>query len=326
MARLIKRLAWTLPVLVLILAMDFAVLHLPDTISAFDLNAGTRLEAAEIKSQHEAFRERFRLDEPLIPRFFDWMGSALRFDFGDSMREPRSVREIIGAALPATLWIQTTTLLLMFALGIPLGVFMASRRDANWDRGLRASCYGMQSIPDFWIATILLVFFATRAGWAIFPLEGISDPDAATFGWLSWFADRLHHLVLPVLALALPGLAFIARITRNSLVEELSRDWVTTARAQGISERAILWRFGLKNAMVPVATVFGGVLPGLIGGSVVVERIFNIQGIGQLAFQSTLDRDFPVLQALLLLTAVLTLIGYALSDVLVAALDPRTQR
>lgn len=322
-----KKLGRGVVVLAAILLIDFAILHLPAAFigDGEDLLSG-RAEASQIAARQEVLRRRFGLDRPVFERFGRWIADVARFDFGDSMVEPRSVRAKIGEALPVTLLLQSCTIVVVFGIGVPLGLFLARRRDRAVDRGARTLLYAFHAVPDFWIATLLLVFLATGTGAALFPLERLASPDAERLGPIARLLDVAWHLVLPVVSLSIAGLAVVARHVRNAAIEALESDWVRAARAQGRRERAIVLGPVLRHVMVPVVTLLGGLLPALVGGSIVVERIFNLRGMGRLVWEATFARDYPVLQAVVLMVAILTLVGYALSDLLAALFDPRLGR
>lgn len=310
------RLVRSLPALGLVLLLDFALLHLPGTTIRLDPAATGRFSAEQLEEHVAVTRERFGLDRPLPERFGDWCGDALTLDFGLAMTEPRPVRALIAEGLGATVILQAAALLVMFLPGVAFGVWLALRRRRPDEPLLRGALYALQAIPEFWLATLLLVFLATKAGWELFPLEGRAPDGTGFFG-------QLAHLVLPALALGLPGMAIVARQTRNAMIDALEGAELRALRARGISERRLISVYALRQALVPVVLLFGASLPALVGGSIVVERIFNVPGLGQLLWTATFDRDYPVLQALLLASALAVVIGWALADALVALLDPR---
>jgi peptide/nickel transport system permease protein len=312
------RVLLSLPALALILILDFALLHLPGVTVALDLEATSTFDAEALAEHVAATEERFGLDRPLPTQFLDWVGQALTLDLGRSMKEPREVRAILAEAFGPSFRLQVGALFLMFGPGVLLGVWLALRRSRPDEQGLRLLLYGLQAVPEFWLATLFFLFLATHAGWPIFPLEGNAGPGA------SWW-EQLHHLVLPVLALGLPGMAVVARQTRNALLDELRGDVGRALRARGISPTRRIGVYAMRRALIPVALLFGAALPGLVGGSIVVERVFNVRGLGLVLWEATFARDYPVLQALLLAAAVAVILGWALADALVAALDPRAQ-
>ncbi|MEZ6196451.1 MAG: ABC transporter permease [Planctomycetota bacterium] len=321
----LRRIARALPALVLVFALDFLLLHLPGHAVGPDPESTAAFDAEALQRHLRETERRFHLDRPTGERFLIWARAAVRFDFGIAMSDPRPVRSIVAEALGPTLLLQGCALLVMFGLGVPLGVAMARRARRPVDRLLRGGLYGLQAVPDFWLATLLLVFLATGAGVAIFPLERLSGRDHESLALLPALLDRLRHLALPVTALALPGMAVVARQTRAAMLEAIESEPVLALRARGVAERRVVWIYALRSALGPVVVLFGAALPALVGGSVVVERIFNIRGLGLLLWEATTRRDFPILQALLLLVATAVVLGLAVADALAARLDPRVR-
>ncbi|MFT7620437.1 MAG: peptide/nickel transport system permease protein [Planctomycetota bacterium] len=317
----VRRPASALWVLLGILVIHFALIQATDTGRMREENLLSRSIPSEVMEERiAAFRRDFDLDRPIYVRFGKWLGNLIQGDFGHSMTDPRPVSAIVGEALSRSLWLQVPTIILFFLVGIPLGIFMASHHGGWIDRILNSSLLGLYALPTFWVATLLLIYGATDAGLGWFPLEGLSTVDGPALEGFAFIKDRSVHLFLPLLALALPGVTIIAQQTRSAMLETLSSDFVLTARAAGISERDVIWRHSIRHAIYPAATLLGLLIPQLVGGSVVVESIFNIGGMGNLLWQSAQTRDFPVLQTLIFLSAVLTLAGFVFSDYLASRL------
>ena len=306
-----------------ILLANFALLHLAGADWLPEGSGpGSTLDREQIELHVETVRGHYGFDRPLFSRFGTWIARVARLDFGESTRELRPVVDVIGDAWRPTLLLQGAAMLVMLAAGIPLGVLLATRADSLLDRLATASLFGVYSVPAFWSGTLLLVWLATDAGFALFPLAGLESDDPSERGAL----DTLSHLVLPVCVLTLPGLVVITRLVRASMIETLDADHIRAAVAAGVSRRTATWRLALRSALVPVVTAMGSMLPELVVGSIVTERLFAIAGLGTLTWDSTMARDLPVLQALMLMTAVTVLIGFRLADVAASRLDPRTRR
>ncbi|MCB9832778.1 MAG: ABC transporter permease [Planctomycetes bacterium] len=320
---LLRRPGAFLAVLVGILVLDFVLIQAggSDALRRVMLS-DSRVEARVLEQQIAAYRLEHGLDQPLTTRLGSWFGRLLHFDLGRSMAEPRSVAELIGPALRRSLWLQGPALLAIFLLGVPLGVLLARRARRPDGRFLDAGAYVFSALPRFWLATLLLIYLATDAGLDLFPLEGLADEDATGLGLGARALNRLAHLALPVTALALPGIVEVARLTRQGMLEALGSGHVLAARALGLPERRIVWRHALRQALVPVAIHFGLLLPMLVGGSVVVEQVFNVDGLGSLLMRGVEARDLSLLQGLVLLAALVTLAGFVLADLLVAWLAP----
>ena len=256
-----------------------------------------------------------------------WLGKVLRCDFGVSLDHQRPVADLVAERLPRTLLVQGGALLVIFLVGIPLGVVSGLRRGSVMDRALSVIGLGFFAAPRFWLATLALVLFGS-----LFPIVGLRDVEVAraieagSLSAWSWRAllDLAHHLVLPVLVSAAAATVVVARHVRGSVDDVVDRPWVRAAKSRGLSRARVLRRHVLRPSLSPVLTLLGILVPGLVAGSVVVESVFGIPGMGQLAFQSALSGDVPVVMAMVTLSALATLLGYLLADVAHALLDPRT--
>lgn len=309
---LLRRGALLVPQLLILLVLSFGLVHLtPGTTGAVDLNALSGENIAQM-------RERLGLDRPLPVQFGDWLWRAIRLDFGDSFIDGQPVREKIWDRLPATMLLTGSALLLSLVLAIPLGMISSLRRNSPIDYGLTVFAFFGVSIPAFWAAIVVIIIFGVQLGW--FPVQGMEsvgrDVDSRA-------VDILKHLVLPATVLGLEGTAALTRLVRSSMTDVLVEDYVRTARAKGLSERLVLTRHALKNALLPMVTLVGLRLPTLIGGAVVIEQIFAWPGIGRLGWEAVLQRDYPVVMGLVVFTGVLTILGNLLADVAYAVIDPR---
>ncbi|HEY3111630.1 MAG TPA: ABC transporter permease [Chloroflexota bacterium] len=254
------------------------------------------------------------LDQPIPLQYARWIGHVLQGDLGRSFQDRRPVWEKILERVPNTLYLNTAGFLIGL-LGIPLGVWAAVNRARFPDHLVRLFTVVFTSLPDWWLGLMLLVLLA--ASWRIFPLGGMY-----TVGQDS-LPDRLWHLVLPALIAGIGGWVGSARILRSEMLEALGHDYIRTARAKGLRERAVYFKHALRNSLIPFATGLGGTLTGLIGGTVLYERVFSWPGMGRLYYDAALQRDFPTTQGLFLIFTALVLLGYLISDVATAAADPR---
>ncbi len=260
-------------------------------------------------------------------RYHHWLSALLKGDLGVSYHDRRPVTDKIQNGLFWTLLLNFISFTLAFAIAIPLGVRMAVKAGSRFDRRLSFFLFGLYSLPRFWIATLLVVFlttsyYATWLDW--FPGPGLGDLPASAPFW-SRFVERAQHLILPVITLTYPMLAFIARQVRGSMLEALGSEYVLAARARGLSERRVIWRHAFRNALFPLITVLASLIPASIAGSVVVEQVFAIPGMGRLMFESILRTDWPVVFAVLLFGALLTMLGLLAADLLYALADPRVR-
>lgn len=322
---LAQRLLLMIPTFFGITLLTFAVLHLApgDPVEATldpTLGAGPSREGAE------AFRRAMGLDLPLPERYARWLGRVLTFDFGLSTYDHRPVAAKIGEALPNTLLLSGLALVLSYLLAIPLGVLSAVRHGGWLDRALGGGLFLLYSLPSFWVAVVLLLLLGGGRYLDLFPVQGLHSAGAEARGALGWLLDLLWHLVLPVFCLTYASLASLSRYTRASMIEELRQDYVRTARAKGLGEARVVFVHALRNAILPVATLLGLSLPHLVGGSVIVEQVFGIPGMGRLGFQALATRDYNTVMGVTTLAALMTMAGVLLSDLAYSLLDPRIRR
>jgi peptide/nickel transport system permease protein len=255
-------------------------------------------------------------------RYFRWLERLATFDFGRSARDGRPVREKLAERLPVTLLLSLLALLLAYGVAIPLGVLSAERHGRTFDRVTTAVMLALYSLPALWIA-LLAVRYLGESGAGLFPSQGMYSPEAASLCWWRRALDAAHHLVLPVLTLSFVSLAMLTRYQRVGMLRVVDADFVRAARAKGVGRSRAIWRHGLRNGVIPVITIFGLQLPYLVGGSVVVERIFGIPGMGLETFEAIRAGDHYWLTAAVAVTAAMTVLGVVLADVIYALVDPR---
>jgi len=294
----------------------------PATVRFGDLSSastsGVNYEAAITK-----FRERYHLDEPLHVQYGYWLKSLATFDFGYEFARPNvPVREELWRRLQITVPLSVVSVLLAYLIALPLGVFSAVRPRSAFDRTATLVLFLLYSVPTFWAGLMLILAFGqTGLGWL--PVLGLHDKDAAQLTGWAWTKDLLIHCILPVATMTYGSLAYLSRIMRVGMLETVRQDYIRTARAKGLSERVVVLRHALRNSLIPVVTVFATILPVLIGGSVLVEQIFNIPGMGLYAYEGLLKRDYNVVMATTTVSAFMTLLGFLLSDILYGVVDPR---
>lgn len=266
-----------------------------------------------------AMRAEMRLDEPVVVQYVAWLGAAIRLDFGDSFTARRPVARLVAEKLPGTLLLVFASLALAIAIGLPLGMVNARFAGGSGDVASGIAATAIYSIPTFWLALLLLQIFAIR--FSLLPLFGMPSEDVpAGPGRL---VELARHMVLPVTTLAAGQIAFLSRFVRASMLDARGRDYMRTARAKGLSEWAAIRRHGLRNTISPLVSMLSVAVPVLLSACVVVERIFRWEGIGNLFVESVVARDYPVVMALTLLTAVLSLAAASLADVVHLSIDPR---
>lgn len=269
----------------------------------------------------EELRRRYCLDCPLPLQYWGWLKQAVQGNLGYSIRFKTPVSEIIGERLGPTLALGITAEMIVFLLGIPIGVLSARYQNSWLDNVATVFAFAGISIPAFFFGLLLLRSFAL-GGVKLFPSSGYMTPGSSLVG-VPAFLDVGHHLVLPALALGITGIAGLMRYVRASMLEVLRQDYVRTARAKGLTDQVVIYRHALRNAFIPVITIIGLDLPTLVGGAIITESIFIWPGIGRLTYTALLERDYPVLMALNLMFAFLTMLGSLLADIGYALADPR---
>ena len=323
MARyILRRLLGAIPLLLGVATLIFFILNLaPGDPTALYFNANVPPEVLE------QLRHNFGLDQPIHIRYFKWLGSFLTGDFGFSFGQGRPVIEVIGDALPNTLILAFLALVVVFTIGVLIGIFQAVRQYSWMDNILSVVSLFFYSMPSFWLGLMLMLVFSLKAhqwGWPItLPATGITSVDYEFLSPVDKIRDRIDHLILPTMTLALVLAAGIARYTRGQMLEVIRQDYIRTARAKGVPERTVILRHALRNSMIPVITLLGLYLPTLFSGSVFVETIFSWPGLGRVIVDAIFQRDYPLVMATSFIFAVMVVIGNLIADVLYAVADPR---
>jgi peptide/nickel transport system permease protein len=309
---LLKQAVSLVPTLVLVTLVTFVLMRFVPG-DPIDVMYGLDRPDPAIRAEVE---KKLGLDRPVWVQYGRWVTRALTGDLGYSYRAQMPVSHLIAQRLPATLLLASASLLLAVAIAVPLGILAATRRDTLADLGGMAAALVTISVPPFVSGILLVVLFGLGLGW--FPTMGYPPPNAGPPAWLA-------HLALPMLTLAGTLLGVILRLTRSTVLEELGRDYVRTARAKGVAERLVVIGHVLKNALLPVITVIGLQLSYLVGGAVIVEIVFAWPGIGSLAVDAILGRDYPIVQGVVLLITCLVVAISLLVDVSYSVLDPRVR-
>ncbi len=323
-----------IPLLVGISLISFFIMHLaPGDITTSE--ASFNPKASE--ESRQKLRELYSLDKPVIVQYGLWLKRMATLDFGKSFashqrpvfwqtkdKDGNVTLGMIQEALPITLLINVLSLILIIGVALPLGVVSALKQNQLADRGITLFVFIGFAIPGFWLALMLMYWTGVQNNWL--PISGLESIGHENMSWFSQTIDSLKHLFLPVFISGLTGLAGIALFVRNGMLEVLHQDYITTARAKGLNENRVVYGHALRNALLPLITIFGLSIPGLIGGSVIAESIFAIPGMGKLFYDAVLMRDFPVIMGILTIGAILTLIGNLLADVAYAWADPRVRR
>ncbi len=299
----VRRLLQALVILILVSITVFLLIHIVPGDPA-RIMLGDRARERDV----EVLREQLGLDRPLPVQYADFIGDLFRGDFGESIRAQRPAMELILEAVPATVQLTGAALLLAFGIGIPLGVMAAVRRGGLFDRLALILALLGQSIPAFWLGLVLIAFVSLR--WGLLPTSGIGGID---------------HLILPAVALAPTAMGMVLRVTRISVIEVMNEDYVRTATAKGLHPVKVIVKHALKNASLPIITIMGLQVGALLGGAIITETVFAWPGVGRLAVNSLIQRDWPMVRTVILLAAFLLVLINLLIDLIYAWIDKRVQ-
>ena len=317
--RILVKLAWVAVVFFGITVISFWVIHLAPG-SPTDLE--TSLNPKITPEARQRLEQLYGLDQPIYVQYGKWIGRLVTFDFGDSLSgDHRPVWDKIKERLPLTFGMNIASLILTLAIALPIGVASAWWRGTAFDRGMTVFVFIGFAIPGFWLALLLMQLLGIF--WPILPISGLTSLDFPKMNFFGQTWDLARHLALPIFIYTFGSLAGMSRFMRASMLEVLRQDYVMTARAKGLSRRTVVFKHAMRNAMLPVITILGLSVPGLIGGSVIIESIFALPGLGQLFYQAIMARDYPLIMGSLVLGALLTLIGNLLADMAYGAADPR---
>jgi len=323
---ILKRLLLMIPTMLGITVITFVIIRLaPGDPAAMRLGSGSSgmIGNQQLASEIiEKTRAQFGLDRPMHEQYWLWLTRIATLDFGNSYRDNRPVMDRIWERLPVTLQLNIISIFLVYLIAIPLGIHSSTHQYSLSDKITTTTLFVLYSMPSFWVATILILFLGGGDYWHLFPITGISSLDAEQLPFFPWLRDRIWHLALPVFCLTYTGLAYVSRQMRAGMLETIRQDYIRTARAKGLSENAVIFKHALRNSLIPIVTLLGFLLPAMLGGSVIIESIFTIPGMGQLGFDAILSRDYPVVMAISTIAAFLTLVGLLISDVCYALVNP----
>ncbi len=315
---ILRRLLLIPPMLLGISIISFIIMQLAPGDPA-SLNAAMNLKVDP--GYIERLRQSYGLNDPLYLQYWHWLSRLCRLDFGNSFMDNRKVLDVILERLPATFLLSGLSLVLLFVLAVPMGVAAAYYQNRLADRFVMIFTFIGFSMPSFWFALMLMLLFGVK--WNLLPISGMEDINAEFMPWYDRGWDLISHLLLPLMVTTFGGLASISRYARSSMLEVIRQDYIRTARAKGLSEFQVVFRHALPNALIPVVTLLGLALPGMIGGSFIIETIFAWPGMGRLGFEAVFSHNYPLLMGIGIITAFLTLLGNLLADVAYGVLDPR---
>lgn len=326
---ILKRLLLAIFTLLTILLVSYTLLRLapgdPTKSDMLSGESGTINRRDGITSGNQAMREKLNLDKPLLIGFALWLKDVCHGNFGQSVSvDPgRDVTEIISEKIGLTVKLNLWALLITYLLAVTIGVLTANAAGSFADRSAEIILFILYSLPVMWVGLLLQSLFCEGGQFPVFPLSGDEPDNAMNLSIWAYMAAQFRHLLLPVICLSYGGLAGLSRYTRNSVLQNINSDYIRTARAKGLSGSAVLWKHAFRNALITMITLISGILPSLISGSIIVEYIFNLPGMGTLSLLALSSRDYPLQMALFTIAGTLTLIGILLSDLLYMAADPR---
>ena len=318
----LKRLLYVVFVFLVVSVLMYAIYKaVPGDPVALMLDSSKKqMDPARYEQLYEQTRERLGLDKPIPVQYGVWLGNMLTGDFGFSTKYKQPVNQIVAAPLENTLMLNLFSLVLAFAITIPLGIVTAVRKNSAFDQTIQVGTIGGSSLPSFVIALVCIYLFAVKM--PVFPISGSITAGSTATG-MEAFGDRMYHMALPLIVMTLTSLGSITRYTRAAMIDVLSQDYIRTARAKGLREKVVIYSHAFRNALIPLITILTTWLVSAFSGSIVIETIFGWNGIGKLLFDALQQRDFMVVLAMQMFYVLLTLAGNLIMDIGYALVDPR---
>jgi peptide/nickel transport system permease protein len=321
---LIKRVLLLIPTLLGITLVSFLMIQLaPGDPATMRVGSAQGMDQAVAMEIIEQTRALYGLDRPLHEQYLGWLRRVVTFDFGNSIRDQRPVWDKLKERIPVSMQLGGLSLFFAYVISIPLGMYSATHQYSWTDKVMTVFLFMLYSLPNFWVATLAIVYLGGGDFWDLFPVFGLQSFGMANLPWWQQLGDRLWHMILPVTCMTYYTLAALSRYMRSSMLEVVRQDYIRTARAKGLSERMVVIRHAARNSLIPIVTLMADLLPALIGGSIVIESIFSVPGMGQLIWEAMQLRDYPVIMAVFTISAMLTLAGILIADLLYTFVDPR---
>ncbi|MBX3040070.1 MAG: ABC transporter permease subunit [Bdellovibrionaceae bacterium] len=286
-------------------------------------SANSKGDAAVSEEIIEALKKQYGFDKPVHVRYFIWIKNIFRFDFGNSFTYEEPVTSVIASKFPVSLQFGLASLFLTYLISIPLGIMKARHAGSWFDRVTGLILYGTYSVPTLVLGIFLIVFFAGSGYLNWFPIGSLRSDDYDSFTLMGKIGDRLWHFVLPLICYLMGSFTQLTMLMRNSMLDVIKSDFVRTAKAKGLSDQKVIYKHALRNALIPIATGLSGFFGVFLAGSLIVEQIFNLDGIGLLSYQSILSRDYNVIMGLTFMSALVLLFGRLFSDIVYVLIDPR---
>jgi peptide/nickel transport system permease protein len=321
---IIRRILLMIPTILGITVMVFLISRAaPGDPVSLSMGPGGQMDAARAADVRKARMALYGLDKPIHVQYWTWLKRVAKLDFGDSIKHHQPVIKLIAKRLPITITLNVMAILIIYTISIPLGVLTAVRQGKFTDKVSSIILFMLWSLPSMWVGQMLIGYFCgpTFKNW--FPPAGLSSNFADSLPFFPWLGDRLWHLALPVLCMSYGGFAYLTKQVRAGMLDNLRSDYIRTARAKGLGNVTVIFRHAFRNSIIPVITIMATLLPAMIGGSVIIESIFSIPGMGRLAFEAITTRDYNVVMAVATIAGFLDLVGLLLADVAYAIADPR---
>ncbi|OHB53396.1 MAG: diguanylate cyclase [Planctomycetes bacterium GWF2_42_9] len=321
---IIRRILLMIPTMLGITIMVFAISRAaPGDPVSLSMGPGGQMDASRAADVRKARMALYGLDKPIPVQYWTWLKRVVKLDFGDSIKHHQPVIKLIAKRLPVTITLNIIAIFIIYSISIPLGVLTAVKQGKFTDRVSSIILFMLWSLPSMWVGQMLIGYFCgpTFKNW--FPPAGLSSNFADSLPFFPWLADRLWHLALPVICMSYAGFAYLTKQVRAGMLDNLRSDYIRTARAKGLGNGTVIFRHAFRNSIIPVITIMATLLPAMIGGSVIIESIFSLPGMGRLAFEAITTRDYNVVMAVATIAGFLSLIGLLLADIAYAIADPR---
>ncbi len=321
---IIRRILAAIPTVVGITIVVFFISRIaPGDPVSWNLQSGGLAAGKQAAEVEEAQKHAYGLDRPLVVQYVSRLWNLLRFDFGYSISYNRPVTGLLKERLPVTLFLNFTAFIIIYMFSIPVGACSAVSHGRFFDRFSSIVLMVLWSVPIILVSQMMLGYLCGAGYFSFFPPGGLSSDGAEELPFFSWFLDRLWHLVLPVICLSYTGFAYVTKQVRAGILESLYAPYVKAARAKGLSEKVVFWRHVFRNSLISVITVTATLVPAMLGGSVIVETIFGIPGMGLLAYESAVSRDYNVVMSVAIVSGVVNVCAILLADLAYSVADPR---
>jgi microcin C transport system permease protein len=283
----------------------------------------SNIQAGMTQDEIENIKKYYGFDKPVLVRYFNWLGKLVRLDLGTSYAYEEPVLKVIVSRFPVSLTFGLVGMFFTYLVCIPLGIKKALEHDQSFDHWSSVLIFLGYSIPSFVLAIVLIVLFGGGSFWNLFPISGIVSDNFEDLSLIAKIFDYIYHMFLPILCYSIGGFATLTLLMKNSLMEQLNQDYIRTALAKGLTYKQAVFRHGLRNALIPIATNIGMIISVILSGSMLIETIFTIDGMGLLGYESIVNRDYPVALGLIVISSLLVLLGRIISDFCLVLVDPR---